>query len=262
MGGLKVWGVLFWGGRLFDNFGHLGRRGFAFFLKEKTKRKWSGPTTGRLKNQPVQAHCRQCLPAGRQQKTPETLRKRGCTTQTTSDTTSSSKQETSRTAVHEGLHVHVKLPVVRRMRGPQGSTFPLFRCQRPKSTSIASHNSGIHLLVGGLRPAAPSTVAAFGRALPHEVTALRTVMSTANWAPWFISNPEANTSVARSSVAGTLMFMSRNLAFSLTVAPASRHTRASVRSVGSARERRRPERGHAALCCPRQSRAPPQTHLA
>ena len=46
--------------------------------------------------------------------------------QTTSDTTSSSKLETRRTAMHEELHVHVKLPVVRRMRGPQGSTVPLF----------------------------------------------------------------------------------------------------------------------------------------
>ena len=68
------------------------------------------------------------------------------------------------------------------------------------------------------------------------------------------SRPEASTSIARSSVAGTSMFMSRSFAFNLTVAPTSRHTRARVRSVGGALERRRPERGHAARCCPRQSR--------
>ena len=106
------------------------------------------------------------------------------------------------------------------------------------------------------------TAAAFGRARPHAVTALRTAMSTASCAPWFNSRPEASTSIARSSVAGTSMFMSRSFAFNLTVAPASRHTRARVRSVGSALERRRPERGHAARCCPRQSRGAPHTHLA
>ena len=93
---------------------------------------------------------------------------------------------------------------------------------------------------------ATSTVEAFGRARPHAVTALRTVVSTASCAPWFNSIPKADTSIARSSVAGTLMFMSFNLAFRLTVAPASRHTRARVRSVGTALERRRPERGHSA----------------
>ena len=48
----------------------------------------------------------------------------------------------------------------------------------------------------------------------------------------------------------------------LTVTPASRHTRARVRWVGTTLERRRPERGHAARCWPRKSREPPHSHLA
>ena len=58
---------------------------------------------------------------------------------------------------------------------------------------------------------APSTVAAFGHALPLAVTALRRVMSTASCAPWFIANPDARTSIDRSSVACTRTFMSRSL---------------------------------------------------
>ena len=58
---------------------------------------------------------------------------------------------------------------------------------------------------------APSTAAAFGRARPHAVTALRTVMSTASCAPWFNSRPEASTSIARSSVAGTKTHLVRFL---------------------------------------------------
>ena len=50
--------------------------------------------------------------------------------------------------------------------------------------------------------------------------------------------------------------------FHLTVAPVSWHTRARVRSVGTALERRRPERGHTARCWPRKSREPPHSHLA
>ena len=57
-------------------------------------------------------------------------------------------------------------------------------------------------------------------------------------------------SIARSSLAGTQAFVSRSLALGLTVAPASRHTLANVRSGPAARTRSRPDLGHAALCLP------------
>ena len=55
------------------------------------------------------------------------------------------------------------------------------------------------------------------------------------------------------SLAGTAMFMSRNLQLQRTVAPASRHTLASVFSGAMARVLNLPEREHAARCRPRQS---------
>ena len=72
-----------------------------------------------------------------------------------------------------------------------------------------------------LTSTATSVVAAPGRARPVEVRGERTVMS-------------ANTSIARSSSARTSTFMSLNLAFTWTNAPASRHTLAKVLSVGTA----------------------------
>ena len=56
--------------------------------------------------------------------------------------------------------------------------------------------------------------------------------------------------------------MSRSLALYLTVAPASRQTRARVRSVGTARDRNLPDRGQAARCCPLASRTAVHSHLA
>ena len=47
--------------------------------------------------------------------------------------------------------------------------------------------------------------------------------------------------------------MSRSLTLRVTVAPASRHTRANVLSVGMARLFNRPERGQAARCLPKMS---------
>ena len=58
----------------------------------------------------------------------------------------------------------------------------------------------------------PST-AALVEALPSEVSALRRVTSTGNWAPCRRSSPDATTSISRSSVTGTMMFMSLNLTF-------------------------------------------------
>ena len=83
----------------------------------------------------------------------------------------------------------------------------------------------------------PSVCDVFGTAAPDAVKTLRIVMSTAHCAPWNNGRPLANTSMARSSLAETVTFMSRSLACHLTVAPASRHTRASVRSGPTARVR-------------------------
>ena len=110
--------------------------------------------------------------------------------------------------------------------------------------------------------AAPLTVAAVVRGAPTEVTALLSVMSTANCAPWWIERPAATTSISLSSVAGTCTFMSRNLTLRVTVAPASRHTRANVLSVGTARLFNLPDCGQAARCLPKISFWPPHSHLA
>ena len=106
----------------------------------------------------------------------------------------------------------------------------------------------------------PSVCDVFGTAAPDAVKTLRIVMSTANCAPWNNGRPLANTSMARSSLAETVTFMSRNLACHLTVVPASRHTRASVHSGPTARVRNLPDLGHAALCLPYRSTAPPHSH--
>ena len=79
-----------------------------------------------------------------------------------------------------------------------------------------------------LASTAPTIVAAVGHGWPVAIKADRNVMSMA-------SNPIANTSMARSSVAGTVMFMSRSFTLQRTVAPASRHTLAKVLSDGMAR---------------------------
>ena len=71
-------------------------------------------------------------------------------------------------------------------------------------------------------------------------------MSTASCALWFSSNPEYNTSIARSSVAGTLHVHVPQLG----VQPHSGASLAAhARESESALERRRPERGRAARCC-------------
>ena len=74
---------------------------------------------------------------------------------------------------------------------------------------------------------APSTAATCRRGVPQEVNALLRVMSTASYAPWRMGNPAA-TSTFRSSLGSTWTFISRNLTLRLTVAPASRQTRAKM----------------------------------
>ena len=87
-------------------------------------------------------------------------------------------------------------------------------------------------------------------------------MSTANCAPCWTGRPDATTSISRSSVTETYTFMSRNFTLRVTVAPASRHTRANVLSVGTARLFNPPECGQTARCLPKMSFWPPHSHLA
>ena len=59
------------------------------------------------------------------------------------------------------------------------------------------------------------------------------------------------------SSAETLMFMSLSMVLNRTVAPASRHTRAKLRSVGQALVRSLPDLPQAALCLPSVSKGCP-----
>ena len=93
---------------------------------------------------------------------------------------------------------------------------------------------------------APFTVAAFGHAWEGAVTAHRNVMSSANCAPRWRGIPDATTSMDRMSSARTATFISVSFALTCTVAPASLHTLARVRSGPSARDLNLPDRAHAA----------------
>ena len=76
-------------------------------------------------------------------------------------------------------------------------------------------------------------------------------VSTASCAPFCNGNPDARTSMALASkteIPST--FMSLNFTLVLTMAFASRHTLASVFSVGTALARRRPDLGHDCGVCP------------
>ena len=66
---------------------------------------------------------------------------------------------------------------------------------------------------------APSTTAGLGRGSPLADNALRSVMSTANWALWYNGSPEATTSTANSSEAATSTFISRRLALHQVLEP-------------------------------------------
>ena len=74
---------------------------------------------------------------------------------------------------------------------------------------------------------------------PRLVRAQRSVMSTANWAPWNSGRPDATTSMHTSSSALTAIFMSRSFTLVRTMAPALRHTRAKVLSGATALVRNR-----------------------
>ena len=73
-------------------------------------------------------------------------------------------------------------------------------------------------------------------------------------------SPEAKTLMDLWSSAETLMFMSLSMVLNRTVAPASRHTRAKLRSVGQALVRSLPDLPQAALCLPSVSKGVPHSH--
>ena len=95
---------------------------------------------------------------------------------------------------------------------------------------------------------APSSSAAPGWASPEVLRALRKVMSTANWAPFKHGRSCARTSMRLSSSRPSSCQTKKTLNF--TRAPASRHTRASTRSVGDDLFLIRPKRVQAARCLP------------
>ena len=185
-------------------------------------------------------------------------------TLTTSLSTSSATQETLSVAAPVVRPLPERRPCLPQTPGPLCPTFHLSPTQPRQVDTVRSSPV---LRTWPLCPdervsAAPLTVAAVVRGAATEVTALLSVMSTANCAPWWIERPAATTSISLSSVAGTCTFMSRNLTLRVTVAPASLHTRANVLSVGKARLFNLPDCGQAARCLPKISFWPPHSHLA
>ena len=142
------------------------------------------------------------------------------------------------------------------LQRPPVSTPTTTRWQRSPSSNSAYFLSLSRL---ALTNTAPSTCAAFPEGRPAAESADRSVMSTASWAPWCKGKPDATTSMARWSVVWTATFMSCSRQLHLTMAPASRHTRAMVCSVGKALERNLPDLGHAPLCRPSLSNGDPHS---
>ena len=91
---------------------------------------------------------------------------------------------------------------------------------------------------------------------------LRRVTSIANCVPWNSGSPLANTSIDLSSIAETATFMSRSFLLQRTEAPASRHTRAKLRSGPTARVRSRPDLGQAPRCLPSKFKRQPHSQRA
>ena len=87
------------------------------------------------------------------------------------------------------------------------------------------------------------------------------VASSASCEPCQRGRPLATTSMRRSSETGTSRFMSASRTWRATLAPASRHTRATACSRGSARVDRTPEVAQAVRWSPRESSTPWQLHL-
>ena len=82
----------------------------------------------------------------------------------------------------------------------------------------------------------------------------------ANCCPWYAWSPLATISMRLPSRTASAMFMSARATLRATVAPASRHMRATACSSAGARAARAPELAHAALWSPCASRSRPHAH--
>ena len=87
------------------------------------------------------------------------------------------------------------------------------------------------------------------------------VASSASWEPCQRGKPFATTSMRRSSETGTSRFMSARRTWRATLAPASRQTRATACSKGSARVASTPDVAQAVRWSPSGSSTPWQLHL-
>ena len=131
-------------------------------------------------------------------------------------TTFSATRGRTRDGMPQVLRVLAMQPSLQRTSLPWDSTGLRSQLRPRQADTLSLCNSSVNFR--SLSRLASVSTGPIHNALPQAVTAHRTVMSTANWAPWFIGNPEAKTSIALSSVAGTLRFMSRNLVLILTEA--------------------------------------------
>ena len=109
----------------------------------------------------------------------------------------------------------------------------------PTTTSLQLFLAKVPLVFSGLQQSRAS-VRRVRAAAPVAVKTLWIVMSTAKCAPRNNGKPLANTSMARSSLAETVTFMSRSLVCHLTV---PHDTQASARSGPTARVRNIPDLG-------------------
>ena len=193
-------------------------------------------------------------------KTPESLRKRGCKRRTACGTTAFSKQETKRTVAKEECRVHGRLPIAQRTIVPLGSTSLLSRCRRPRA--------GIDRL-----RTTPRTFTSFWWRASSKNCSINCSGIRTGAAACCHCAPDSDVHCQLRSVV-QLQTRSQHLDCplgdvnvhvpELRVQPHSgpslaAHARESVRLVVLLNAEGR-ERGHAARCCPRQSREAP--HLA
>ena len=127
------------------------------------------------KGRPSQGQRRLCLSTDRQQSRPKTHKMPGCTTRRACATTSSARRETMKNGGPRASRAHeVANPS---MNDVTSLLHPLpDQCRQRRAGTDHSRQARLST--------DPSTVVAFGHALPLAVTALRRVMSTASCVLW------------------------------------------------------------------------------
>ena len=141
-----------------------------------------------------------------------------------------------------------------------GSICPLFPGPRPPIYSgLPQRVPGIFALCLGVLDA---RLLRWSVLLPRKPCPGLGQRAIANCVPWNSGSPLANTSIDLSSIAETATFMSRSFVLQRTEAPASRHTRAKLRSGPTARVRSRPDLGQAPRCLPSKSKRQPHSQRA